>query len=54
MIRRTYWKSYELDKLGVHKSTNRAIQRIQRKQIYADKKFEELKLKIRTLLNQSN
>ena len=51
-MRRTHWKSYELEKLGVHISTNRAIQRIQRKQIYADKKFEELKIKISTLLKE--
>ena len=44
---RSYWKSYELKRLGIHPNTARAIQRIQRKEIYLNEKQELLKIKIK-------
>ena len=49
---KTHWRHYELKKMGMHLSTIRAIQRIQRNQIYADKKQEELKRTIKILICQ--
>lgn len=43
---RNYWTSSELKKHGVHYKTARAIMRIQRKEIYANKRFNELRTKI--------
>jgi len=43
---RSYWKSYELKRLGIHPRTVKAIMRIQRKEIYSNEKQEMLKIKI--------
>ncbi len=51
-MRKQYYTSYDLKKLGVHYKTIRAMQRIQRRQIYSDKQFEELKTKMANLLSQ--
>ena len=51
---KTHWKSYELKRLGVHGKTAKAILRLQQKEIYANKKFEELKIKIKYVLFDSS
>jgi hypothetical protein len=45
-MRKTYWKSYELKRFGMHPKSVRAFMRIQRNQMYRDKKYAELKRKI--------
>lgn len=53
-MRKTNWKSFELKKLGVHHKTARAILRLQRNQIYSDKKQRVLRLKIMEALMSIN
>ena len=53
-MRKQYYTSYDLKKLGVHYKTIRAVQRIQRKQIYSDKQFEDLKIRLSNMLSQLN
>ena len=52
-MRRTYWTSYELKRLGMNHKSAKAFLRIQSKQIYYDKKYEELKNKIKLYISQS-
>lgn len=51
---KSYWKSYELKKFGLHPRTIRAFLRIQRKEIYKNKKYEELKLFVQEVIRSSS
>ncbi len=53
-MRRINWKSFELKRMGLHSKTVKAIMRLQRNQIYADKKQELLKIKILEVLLSAN
>ncbi|MDX9703717.1 MAG: hypothetical protein RBU23_11850 [Candidatus Auribacterota bacterium] len=42
-MKKTYYTSLDLKRLGVHPRTAKAVQRIQRKEIYGNKRYAELK-----------
>jgi len=49
-MEKTYWTGYQLKKLGMNHKSAKAFLRVQGKQMYHDKKYEELKNKIRSIL----
>lgn len=50
-MKRNYWRTYELKKLGLHPNTIRAIMRIQRRHQYNDQKQQELKTRVMEILS---
>ncbi|RJP55927.1 MAG: hypothetical protein C4541_13550 [Candidatus Auribacter fodinae] len=52
-MRKSYWKTFELARLGVHPRTIRAIMRIQRRQQYSDQKYEQFKIQLSSIAASS-
>ena len=49
-MKKSYWTSYQLKKLGMNHKSAKALLRVQRRQIYNDRKYEELKNKIKSVI----